>query len=130
MSRRFRLSIAILVSLLPAIAAAAPGQGKQHAKQHVYKWRGYGFLPGYHQPPSNNVPIYSHRSAARNLPGYDAPGFVAPGSSFPNYGTPSYWWDGSHYYFGNPSFLHGRYNGGSYGPCWTSTPIGLMWNCG
>jgi hypothetical protein len=123
MSRRFRLPIAILVSLLPAITAAAP------AKQHVYKWRGYGFLPGYHQPPSNSVPIYSHRSA-RNAPSYDAPGFAAPGSSFPNYGTPSYWWDGSHYYFGDPGFLHGRYNGGSYGPCWTSTPIGLMWNCG
>ena len=23
-----------------------------------------------------------------------------------------------------------RWNGGSFGPCWTSTPIGLMWNCG
>jgi hypothetical protein len=125
MPRRFRLPIAILLSLLPVITAAAPP-----AKPHFYKWRGYGFLPGYHQPPSNSVPIYSHRSAARNWPGYGAPGFAAPGSSFPNYGTPQYWYDGSWYYFGEPGFLHGRYNGGSAGPCWTSTPIGLMWNCG
>ena len=139
MSRRFHLPIAILVSLLPVVTAAAP------AKQHFYRWRGYGFLPGYHQPPSNSAPIYSHRSVARNPPPYGAPdfvdpyfapvglapsGFAAPGSHFPNYGTPQYWYGGGWHYFGDPGFLHGRYNGGSAGPCWTSTPIGLMWNCG
>ncbi|MGA7429602.1 MAG: hypothetical protein WBQ24_14815 [Xanthobacteraceae bacterium] len=126
MSRRFCLSIAVLLSLLPGVATADP----PHAKQSIHRWHGYGFLPGYHQPPSNSVPIYSHRTAARNSPSYDAPGFAAPGSSFPNYGTPSYWWDGSRYYFGNPGFYHGRFNGGSFGPCWTYTPIGAMWNCG
>ena len=126
MVRGFPLALAIALSLLPALAGAEP----PHGKQHVYKWHGYGFLPGYHQPPSNSVPIYSHRSAGRNSPSFGASGFAAPGSSFPNYGTPQYWWGGSWYYFGNPGFLHGRYNGGSFGPCWTSTPIGLMWNCG
>jgi len=125
MVRGFRLSLIIIMSMLPVLAGAEPPH-----KQHIYKWHGYGFLPGYHQPPSTSVPIYSQRSAGRNSPNYGAAGFAAPGSSFPNYGTPSYWWDGSHYYFGNPGFLHGRYNGGSFGPCWTSTPIGLMWNCG
>jgi len=125
MLRGFRLSLAIILLLMPVLARAEPPH-----RQHIYKWHGYGFLPGYHQPPSNSVPIYSNRSAGRNSPGYGAAGFAAPGSNFPNYGTPSYWWDGGHYYFGNPGFLHGRYNGGSYGPCWTSTPIGLMWNCG
>ena len=24
----------------------------------------------------------------------------------------------------------GRYNGGGFGPCWTRTPIGPVWNCG
>jgi hypothetical protein len=44
--------------------------------------------------------------------------------------APSYWHDGGRYYFGRPGFSHGRWNGGSYGPCWTYTPIGRMWNCG
>jgi hypothetical protein len=148
MVRGFRLSLAIVLSFvilsqLPAPAGAEPPHSKPHI--HIYKWHGYGFLPGYHQPPSNSVPIYSHRSVARNAPPDVPPGFVspyfapvrlapagdaAPGSHFPNYGTPQYWWGGGWHYFGDPGFLHGRYNGGSYGPCWTSTPIGLMWNCG
>ena len=34
------------------------------------------------------------------------------------------------YGWGGPGFYRGRYNGGSFGPCWTWTPIGRMWNCG
>ena len=105
-----KFPIVVALALLPALAAAAP----RHAGPHIYHWHGYGFLPGYHQPPNNNVPIYSHRPQDDGTPDY----------------MPSYWWGGGHYYFGDPGFLHGRYNGGSFGPCWTSTPIGLMWNCG
>jgi hypothetical protein len=110
MSRKFPVSIAILLSLLPAVTAAAPPEGKRH----VYHWHGYGFLPGYHQPPNNNVPVYSRKSTGDGTPDY----------------TPQYWYGGSWYYFGDPGFYHGRYNGGSFGPCWTYTPIGYMWNCG
>jgi hypothetical protein len=99
MLRRF--SLGILASLLlPAVALAGSVREKRHV---VYHWSGYGFLPGYHQPPS--------------------PGEV-------HYGAPSYLYGGGRYYFGEPGFSHGRWNGGSYGPCWTHTPIGLMWNCG
>ena len=35
-----------------------------------------------------------------------------------------YGWDGEWRYFGRPGFGGGRYNGGSFGPCWTRTPIG------
>ena len=38
--------------------------------------------------------------------------------------------DGERYYFGRPGFGGSRYNGGSFGPCWTRTPIGAIWNCG
>ena len=99
MLRRFSLGI-VASLLLPAVALAGSVREKRHV---VYHWRGYGFLPGYHQPPS--------------------PGEV-------HYGAPSYLYGGGRYYFGEPGFLHGRWNGGSYGPCWTHTPIGLMWNCG
>ena len=95
---------------MPAVAGAEPPQ----AKPHVHKWHGYGFLPGYHQPPSNSVPVYSHKPQDDGTPAY----------------MPHYWWGGSRYYIGNPGFFRGRFNGGSFGPCWTYTPIGAMWNCG
>jgi hypothetical protein len=37
---------------------------------------------------------------------------------------PPYWW------YGYPQFYRGRWNGGGFGPCWTQTPIGNVWNCG
>ena len=110
MPYKSRLLCAIFLAIQPVIATAAPA----HGKQHVYRWHGYGFLPGYQQPPNNSVPTYSSRPSATGAPSF----------------TPSYWYGGGRYYFGNPGFLRGRYNGGSLGPCWTSTPIGLMWNCG
>jgi len=109
MSRTFSALTAILLVLLPAIAFAAPVQ-----KRHIYHWHGYGFLPGYHQPPNNNVPIYGPKGTIGDTP--DA--------------APSYWYNGGRYYFGRPGFFRGHYNGGSFGPCWTWTPIGPMWNCG
>lgn len=108
MLRIASVSIVIFLSLLPAVTSAAP------AKRHANRWHGYGFLPGYHQPPNNTRPVFGARGAARGLPDY----------------TPSYWYHGDRHYFGRPGFFRGRYNGGSIGPCWTQTPIGPMWNCG
>ena len=101
-------SIVVLSLLLPAVAFAASPH-----KRHIYHWHGYGFLPGYHQPPNNNVPVFGPKGALGGEP--DAP---------------MYWYNGGWYYFGRPGFYRGRYNGGSFGPCWTPTPIGPMWNCG
>jgi hypothetical protein len=97
--------------LLPTITFAASLHGKPHVVRH---WHGFGFLPGYHQPPSNSVPIYGPQGSI--------------GGAYEH--APSYWYGGGRYYFGQPGFYHGRWNGGSYGPCWTYTPIGRMWNCG
>jgi hypothetical protein len=102
-------SIIILLSLLPAMAFAVPVNAR-----HSSRWHGYGFLPGYHQPPNNTVPVLGPRGASRGTPDYSA----------------RYWYNGEWRYFGRPGFARGRYNGGSFGPCWTWTPIGRMWNCG
>jgi hypothetical protein len=107
MSRPQSVSIAILLFLLPALAFAAPAH-----KRHAQRWHGYGFLPGYHQPPNETIPVYG------------------PNRSGPDYTPRYYGYDGEWHYFGRPRFFRGRYNGGSFGPCWTQTPIGLMWNCG
>jgi hypothetical protein len=105
MLRTFRLAMVIVTSFaLPGAAFAA----SVHAKR--YHWHGYGFLPGYHQPPNPNVVQYGPNQA--------------------QYGAPRYYYGGGRYYFGNPGFAHGRWNGGSFGPCWTYTPIGRAWNCG
>jgi hypothetical protein len=119
MSRFVCLSIAVVLSLLPVVAPAAPIH--KRAPPH---WHGYGFLPGYHQPLSNSLPLYRQEAAVlRGARRNRRPWYI---DQTPHY----YGYDGNRYYFGRPGFYGGRYNGGSFGPCWTQTPIGPIWNCG
>jgi hypothetical protein len=120
MSRLMCLSIAVVVSLLPVVAPAAPVH-----KRSAPHWHGYGFLPGYHQPLSNSLPLYRQEAAVLRGARRDRrPWYIDP--------TPHYYgYDGERYYFGRPGFDgRGHYNGGSFGPCYTQTPIGPVWNCG
>ena len=120
MSRSVCLSIAVVLSLLSVVASAAPIH-----KRPAARWHGYGFLPGYRQPLNNSLPLYRQEAAVLRGARRDRrPWYIDP--------TPSYYgYDGNRYYFGRPGFGGGgRYNGGSFGPCWTQTPIGPVWNCG
>jgi hypothetical protein len=120
MSRFIGLSVAIVLSLLCAAAVAAPVH-KKHAR-HGHK---YGFLPGYQQPLNNAAPLFKQEaSVLRNARRHRRHWYIGP--------TPRYYnfWDGELRYPGRPGFYRGRFNGGSFGPCWTQTPIGPVWNCG
>lgn len=119
MSRLICLSIAIVLSLLSVAAPAAPLH-----KRPPPRWHGYGFLPGYQQPLNNSLPLYDQKDGTRRLANRERrPWYIDP--------TPRYYgYDGNSYYFGRPGFYRGHYNGGSFGPCWTQTPIGPVWNCG
>ena len=119
MSRLVCLSIAAVLSLLSFVATAAPIH-----KPPAPRWHGYGFLPGYHQPLNNSLPLYAQKDPMRRLARQNRrPWYIDP--------VPSYYgYDGNRYYFGQPGIDRGRYNGGSFGPCWTRTPIGAVWNCG
>ncbi len=101
--------------LLPA-AVAAPAKQAKSAKTKVYvskRWRGYGFLPGYRPQlaESQGTPVYGKPLPRREVRYFDY------------YGNVYYGW-------GAPGFYRGRWNGGSFGPCWTYTPIGMMPTCG
>jgi hypothetical protein len=88
----------------PADPDAAPAPKNVPKKKHrvTRHWHGYGFLPGY-RPPE-----VIERERAEH-----------------------YWQSGPHYYGPAwPGFYRGRWNGGGFGPCYTQTPIGYMWNCG
>ena len=37
---------------------------------------------------------------------------------------------GPQIWYGSPRWYHGQWNHGGFGPCWTETPIGEIWNCG
>jgi hypothetical protein len=119
MSRLVCLSIAVL-SLLSVVATAAPIQ-----KKPAPRWHGYGFLPGYTQPLSNSQPLYAQKDAMRRqLASRERrPWYIDRVGRY-------YGYDGEWHYFGQPGFYRGQYNGGSFGPCWTRTPIGPVWNCG
>jgi|EndMetStandDraft_3_1072993.scaffolds.fasta_scaffold437048_2 hypothetical protein len=119
MSRFMCLSIALVLSLTSAAALAAP------VKKKPPQWKGYGFLPGYHQPLNNSVPLFMQKRADLRMAKRDRRHWYIDR-------TPVYyrWSDGEKYYFGRPGFYRGQYNGGSMGPCWTRTPIGPIWNCG
>jgi len=121
MSRILCLSVAVVLSLPSFAASAEPA--RKHPKP---VWRGYGFLPGYRQPLNNSLPLYKQKGAVRRLARENRrPWYI---DRVPYY----YGWDGDWHYFGRPGFGagSGRYNGGSYGACWTRTPIGAIWNCG
>jgi hypothetical protein len=124
MLRLMCLSIAVVLSLLPVVAPAAPVH-KRPVSRPVSHWHGYGFLPGYHQPLNNSLPL-----SAQTLP--TSRMALRKGRHWYIDPVPSYYgYDGNWHYFGRPGFDNGgRYNGGSYGPCWTRTPIGPAWNCG
>jgi hypothetical protein len=108
--------------LLPATAIAKPTDGKRQLRVTVHpkyspkhRWRGYGFLPGYRQPP--DLADWRDRSARHG-------GLREPYEL-------RYWSGGEFRYgWGRPGFYRGQWNGGSFGPCWTRTPIGMIWNCG
>ena len=105
------LAVAVALSLAPA-ASAAPAEQKSaagekrivHKKRHVTRhWHGYGYLPGVRTP--------EEIADARAEHYYRLYG--------PRYYGPAW-----------PGFYRGRWNGGGFGPCWTRTPIGPVWNCG
>jgi hypothetical protein len=108
--------------LLPATAIAEQAAGKRDPRSVArpkipskHRWHGYGFLPGYRQPPY--LAEWRDRSVRHRGP-------------YEPYEL-RYWSDGQlRYGWGDPGLYRGRWNGGSFGPCWTSTPIGMMWNCG
>lgn len=115
--------------LWPATAVAEPAGVKRAPKataqsKHPPKrrWTGYGFLPGYRQPPD----LTDWRDRNPRYRGF----YTRQGElryvryRFPyRYGQLQYGW-------GDPGLYRGRWNGGSFGPCWTQTPIGMIWNCG
>ena len=70
-----------------------------------------------------SLPAYAHASVSRMARHNRRPWYIDP---IPSY----YGYDGDWHYFGRPGFYGGRFNGGSFGPCWTRTPIGPVWNCG
>jgi hypothetical protein len=106
--------VMLAASLWPVAATASSTRKKVIVRNGrvvavIYKFKqtsasppGVGFLPGYRTPEQLRHIEY----------------------------RPRYWYAGSPYYFGPPGWYHGRYTGGSFGPCWTSSPIGMQWTCG
>jgi len=116
------LAVGFLVVSAPLLSAAASPGGATSSKQHAAKQAKHG---------------KRHKSAARRHARYGRYGFL------PGYRPPeviererAYWagyYDGlygPYYTVPWPRFYRGRWNGGGFGPCYTQTPIGPIWNCG
>ena len=112
-------TVAVVALLVPdaAFAATSYKQKVQRSRIVVHaqprRWHGYGFLPGYRPSiaESQGTPLYGPpvpRREWRYINLYN--------------GNVQYGW-------GRPGYYRGQYNGGSFGPCWTYTPIGMMPNC-
>jgi hypothetical protein len=122
MARLLCLSIAVVLLFLSAAVQASSIQNAEPI--HKGHRHGYGPLPVFKQPPPNFQPLYVRRGAWPRIARRERlPLYIDP--------VPYYLgWDGNWHYFGWPGFYRGRYNGGTFGPCWTRTPIGPVWNCG
>ncbi|MFT0875209.1 hypothetical protein VRZ08_01505 [Rhodopseudomonas sp. G2_2311] len=123
MYRLTSLTLAVALALVPLTASAA-----SH-KKHTKRLQGYGFLPGYVQPPNNAVPLFKQKLTREQLALLrpKRPWYIDPTPDYYRWNGP---WSGEWRYLGRAGFYRGRYNGGSFGPCWTQTPIGPVWNCG
>ena len=113
MLRRVCLAAVVAaVMFAPAATSAEPAHKQQvHKHRHAAKSRGYGFLPGY--SPERVARRLGRREGWSSDDGYYWSGTWA--------GAP-WWWRGGYY--------RGHFIGNGLGPCWKSTPIGLMWTCG
>ena len=113
--------LAVLLALAlaaPAMASPAHETAKTthvRKKHHVRRFPpGVGFLPGYRTPAQ--IERDRRKEFERDRRAY-----------FRNGGAPIYYYTWG---YPDPRFYRGRWNGGSFGPCWTVTPIGYQWNCG
>jgi len=103
--------VALAVALSAVSPAAAAGLHKARKKQPNH-WHGaFGYLPGF-SPKERR-----ERAVARWKEEQRGPYYL--------YGGSGYWSS-----FSRPGFYRGRWNGGGFCPCWTRTPIGMIWNCG
>ena len=110
MWRILRLVIAAAITVSVTMLAVIDTADAKRKRSAGRNYGPYGFLPGVRSPEA----IEWERARRRG----------------PDYG----WYGYSPYYGYGPvgvaTFYHGRWNGGSFGPCWTRTPAGMIWNCG
>src|SRR5260221_12843644 len=117
MSRLVCLSIAIALSLLPVVAPAAPAH-----KRPAPRWHGYGFLPGYHQPPNNSLPAYAQKASVSRMARHNRrPWYIDP---IPSY----YGYDGDWHYFGRPGFYDGASKSAWLPPTWAEARAHTLWH--
>jgi len=98
-------SLPLIVLFIAAVTQPANAASDEHGsvkRPPARHWHGYGFLPGYRTP--EQIAREDEWLFWRRHPNY--------------------------YWYGGPRFHRGRWNGGGFGPCWTPTPIGPVWNCG
>ena len=87
-----------------------------------------GFTPDADARPRVKVTVSKAYKGTRGhgfLPGYESP-YTTP----QRYGRSPYVRDSTYAWYGYPGFYRGRFNSGGFGPCYTKTPIGPIWNCG
>jgi hypothetical protein len=121
MNRLFPLAAVVLaVSLdMSSLAFAASGDPDAPVKKKPAATRQVKrHIPHYTTPPGYRTPERIERDRRAEI-NRSRRAYYRAG------GQPIYYWKDP-----DPRFFRGRWNGGSFGPCWTSTPIGYMWNCG
>jgi hypothetical protein len=138
--RPFILALGLCLALLPAWGAATAQSADakvrakvtaktsvKHNRVHTHRTR-IVVHPRVRRDPPGTLPgfgrgdVYDRRIVTRRYRG--RPNAFA-------YTLPAFYdWDGARYYPGRPGFYRGQWNGGSFGPCYTQTPIGPINNCG
>jgi hypothetical protein len=110
------LRISLVIALAGALAVTTAADAAAKHKKRSPRDKGYyGFLPGY-RSPERIAWERAHQPPAYGYGGWYRFGYYGNYEGF--------------YWNGRPGFYNGRWNGGSFGPCWTRTPIGPVWNCG
>ena len=114
------LTLALALTLgVSSLAFAAPGDPDAPVKKKPAVARQVKrHIPHYTTPPGYRSPERIERDRRAEI-NRSRRAYYRAG------GQPIYYWKDP-----DPRYFRGRWNGGSFGPCWTSTPIGYVWNCG
>ncbi len=111
--------------LLSSCRSPPPLCWRRRSKKKPPQWKGYGFLPGYHQPLNNSVPLFMQARGPAYGQTRPAPVIYRPYARSITAGPTA-----RSIISAGPASIAASTMAAAWAHAETRTPIGPIWNCG